>query len=70
MKFNYFVGGIFFGLVLLLSFVFAAVSAPVDLVFQNNVSSLYDEGLFNLDWVSGGGDAEAAYTVFAGFCRV
>lgn len=60
--------GLFFGIIfilaLLVSFVFAAVSAPTSLVFENNVTSSYDEGVFNLNWTSGGGDAEVNYTVY------
>lgn len=50
--------------VFFVSFVFAAVSAPVDLVFGNNASVNYDEGAFVLNWSSGAGDLEVNYTVF------
>lgn len=45
-------------------FVFAAPSAPTNLVINENVTPLYDEGAFSVNWTAGGGEAEANYTIY------
>ncbi|MBU2612710.1 MAG: hypothetical protein KKB62_03245 [Nanoarchaeota archaeon] len=51
-------------LFLVVAFVLAAPSAPTDLIFNNNATADYDQGNFFLNWTSGGGDAEANYTIY------
>ena len=44
--------------------ILAAAAAPIDLIINNNVTVLYDEGNFFVNWTSGGGgEAEGNYTV-------
>jgi len=61
-NFNLFLG---IGIIIVLSlyFVWAAATAPKDLLITNNVTFLYDEGNFFVNWSSGGGEGEGNYTV-------
>ena len=49
--------------ILILGFVLAAIVAPTDLIFNNNVTSDYDEGNFFVNWTAGGTD-EVNYTIY------
>ena len=42
--------------ILLMWFVLAAASAPTALKFENNVTSIYDEGNFSVNWTAGSAD--------------
>src|SRR3989339_455346 len=44
--------------------ILAAPNVPTDLVFNNNATPNYDEGVFTLNWTSGAGDAESNYTIY------
>ncbi len=44
--------------------ILAAPNAPTNLVFNNNATPNYDEGVFTLNWTSGAGDAESNYTIY------
>ena len=46
-----------------LSFIFAAASAPTAVHAENNVTAVYDEGNFSINWTSGGGD-EVNYSIY------
>ncbi|MCK5149671.1 hypothetical protein KAJ87_01990 [Candidatus Pacearchaeota archaeon] len=58
------VGIIVLGVILSIYFVLAAAAAPTDLIIEQNVTSLYDEGVFTVNWTPGGGDVEANYTIY------
>ena len=63
MKRNYILFSVL--LVFLLAFIIAAPTAPTGLVFNNNVTAVYDEGNFFLNWTAGGGgDIVANYTIY------
>ncbi len=53
-----------FLLFLVLPFVFAAPNPPINLAFEDNTDANYDEGVFSVNWDSGGGDPEASYNVY------
>ena len=55
--FVFFLSGISIGTI------FAAPSPPTAVVFGNNVTSVFDEGNFSVNWTSGGGD-EVNYTIY------
>ena len=44
--------------------ILAAPNAPTNLVFNNNATPNYDEGVFTLNWTSGAGDAESNYSIY------
>ncbi len=44
-------------------FVLAVASAPTVVVFENNVTGVYDEGNFSVNWTTGGGD-EVNYSIY------
>ena len=44
--------------------ILAAPNVPTDLVFNNNATPNYDEGVFTLNWTSGAGDAESNYSIY------
>jgi hypothetical protein len=50
--------------VLSIYFVFAISTAPTGLTFGRNVTPAYDEGNFSVNWTSGGGQAEANYSIY------
>ena len=54
-----FIGGI---LIFFIGFVFA-VSTATNVIFSNNVTSLYDEGSFFVNWTAGG-DVAANYSIY------
>ncbi len=54
---------IFLVMVLGLWFVLAAAFAPTDLDFNNNITAIYDEGNFSLNWTAGGAN-ETGYHVY------
>jgi len=47
---------IVFLLFLAMPLIFAAPNAPTGLFFEDNTDANYDEGVFSVNWVSGGGD--------------
>jgi Bacterial Ig-like domain (group 3) len=49
-------------LILSLCFVFATIAAPA-VWAEGNTTSLYDEGVFTINWTAGAGDAAANYTL-------
>lgn len=58
-------GGMFLllGIFLLLINFISATTAPTDLIIQQNVTSVYDEGNFTVNWTSGGGEVKN-YSVY------
>jgi len=60
--FTYF-GAVFLILAFFTYFVMAAPASPTALIFNNNVTSDYDEGNFFVNWTSGGGD-EVNYSIY------
>ncbi len=63
MKYHLFFSFVIVG-IFVLGFVLAAPNAPTGLTISDNVSADYDEGVFFVNWSSGGGDAEANYTIY------
>ncbi len=56
---------VFLFLILLNSFfIFAAPSAPINLVLEGISSADYDEGYFSVNWSSGDGDSETEYRIY------
>jgi hypothetical protein len=55
---------IFLFLIVLLAFFVQAVIAPVDLIFSQNVTSIYDEGNFSLNWTAGDSDSVSNYSIY------
>lgn len=51
-------------LFIFLIFFVQAVIAPVDLLFSENVTSIYDEGSFNLSWAAGDLDSVLSYNIY------
>jgi hypothetical protein len=50
--------------ILVMPMIFAASSAPTSLVFEDNSNANYDEGVFSVNWTSGGGEVEIGYFVY------
>ena len=55
--------GIFL-VVFLILFVMAVAGAPSGLVIEQNVTALYDEGTFAVNWTVGGADTTHNYTIY------
>jgi len=55
---------VIFLVLLIFPLIFAAPNAPTSLVIDENVTTAYDEGIFSVNWTSGGGDGEANYTLY------
>jgi hypothetical protein len=51
-------------LFIFLAFFVQAVIAPTDLIFSENVTSIYDEGSFNLSWAAGDLDSVLNYNIY------
>lgn len=68
-KNNLFVIGIVFSFVifstlLIIPLVSAAPGAPTGLMINQNVTAVYDEGTFFVNWTKGGDDTTANYTIY------
>ena len=63
-KEKFVLGIILFSAIASLYFIFASPLAPTSLTFTGNVTPIYDEGNFSVNWSSGGGDAEANYSIY------
>ena len=57
---------VIFALIVILGvwFVIAASLAPTGLVAGSNVTAVYDEGTFSINWTAGGGDQANNYSVY------
>jgi hypothetical protein len=50
--------------ILVMPMILAAPSAPISLVFEDNSNTNYDEGVFSVNWTSGGGEIEIEYYIY------
>ncbi|MEK6832441.1 MAG: hypothetical protein AABY32_00200, partial [Nanoarchaeota archaeon] len=56
--------GCFFLILVSVSLILAVSLPPINIIFNGNVTSLYDEGVFTINWTDGGQNVTGNYTIY------